>query len=211
MNEFEFIQQVNLLIHSYQNQLASFAGLSPSFFNILKKGKRYRSKFLFHNPNLHSNEIKIRFAAYIELVHAASLVHDDIIDQSHKRRGLPTLNSLFPISIPVSCGFYLFSKIILSLLQEPKGFYQPVCSTLRKMSLGQIYEINNQCYTLLSYLRIISYKTASLFSLASGLTEEGFSKKESTIGYYFGLAFQITDDLLDYAGNAEKIDNSSFR
>ncbi|MDD4614835.1 MAG: polyprenyl synthetase family protein [Caldisericia bacterium] len=206
MNERVFLQHVNAFIKEYQYDLAKSISIPLQDIDLMQKGKRYRSLFLYYNPFLLSPELKVRYAAYIELIHTASLLHDDIIDHSHQRRGLPTLNSLYPISMPISSGFFLFSKIIIELSNEHPKVYSAFCSALTKMSLGQIQEIENHSPSFSVYLTIISLKTSSLFALASGIMENGFSERESSLGHNYGIAFQIIDDVLDYMGNENMMD-----
>jgi heptaprenyl diphosphate synthase len=206
MNEKVFLQHVNIRIKEYQNDLSRFLSIPLQNVNLMQKGKRYRSLFLYYNPHIKSQELKIHYAAMIELIHTASLLHDDIIDHSNQRRGLPTLNSLYPISMPISSGFFLFSKIIIGLSKEHPKIYSAFSSVLTKMSLGQIYEIQNQSPSFSTYLQIVSLKTSSLFALASGILENGFSESESLLGYNYGIAFQIIDDVMDYMGSKKMMD-----
>jgi geranylgeranyl pyrophosphate synthase len=206
MNEKIFLQHVNSRIKEYQNDLSRFLSIPLQNIDLMQKGKRYRSLFLYYNPHIESKELKIRYAAIIELIHTASLLHDDIIDHSNQRRGLPTLNSLYPISMPISSGFFLFSRIIIELSKEHPKVYSAFSSVLKKMSLGQIYEIQNDSPSFSTYLHIISLKTSSLFALASGILENGFSESESLLGYNYGIAFQIIDDVMDYMGSEKMMD-----
>jgi geranylgeranyl pyrophosphate synthase len=203
MDEKMLLEMVDKRIQNYQNELSKFMHIPAQMFNLLQKGKRFRSRFLLGNKAIESDETKVRYATYIELLHAASLVHDDIIDQSSTRRGFPTLNSLFPINIPLSSGFYLFSRILLELTKESPSVYNAFCNTLRQMTLGQIYEIEPHIESIHSYIQVISLKTASLFALACGLESNSFSYEKAKIGHYYGIAFQITDDTLDFSGNEE--------
>ncbi|HXK51545.1 MAG TPA: polyprenyl synthetase family protein [Caldisericia bacterium] len=206
MNEQSFLNQVNQCMIEYQSDLSSSLSIPMEDILLMQKGKRYRSLFLYYNPNIYSTELKVRYASYIELIHTASLLHDDIIDHSNQRRGLPTLNSLYSLSTPISVGFYLFSKSIIFLSKENSVVYSAFCDALKKMSLGQIYEIQNQHSSFKGYLQIISLKTSPLFALASGIVETNFSIDESQLGYHYGIAFQMIDDVLDYMGDQEVMD-----
>jgi geranylgeranyl pyrophosphate synthase len=206
MNEQSFLQQVNQCMKEYQSDLSDSLSIPMQDIQLMQKGKRYRSLFLYYNPNINSTELKVRYASYIELIHTASLLHDDIIDHSNQRRGLPTLNSLYSLSMPISSGFYLFSKSIIYLSNENSEVYSAFCDALKNMSLGQICEIQNHHSSFRDYLKIISLKTSPLFALASGILENSFSIEESQLGYHYGIAFQMIDDSLDYMGDQEVID-----
>lgn len=208
MDDSMLLEMVDKRIQNYQNELSKFMHIPSQMFNLLQKGKRFRSKFLLGNKSIDSDETKIRYATYIELLHAASLVHDDIIDQSSTRRGSPTLNSIFPINIPLSSGFYLFSRILLELTEEAQPVYNAFCDTLRQMTVGQIREIEPHAKSISSYIQIISLKTASLFALACGLESDSFSHEKAKLGHYYGIAFQITDDTLDFAGDENVLGKS---
>ena len=100
----------------------------------------------------------------------------------------------------------MFSKSIIFLSKENSAVYSAFCDALKKMSLGQIYEIQNQHSSFKGYLQIISLKTSPLFALASGIVESNFSIDESQLGYHYGIAFQMIDDVLDYMGDQEVMD-----
>jgi heptaprenyl diphosphate synthase len=158
----------------------------------------------------------VALAAAIELLHTATLIHDDIVDDADLRRGLPTIRSQFGNSTAVYAGDYLFVSCF-KLLSDYSSSLKSIQLNSRSMEkilsgeLGQMDNRYNLEMTIDQYLENISGKTAELFSLScfvgayeSG-TSERFAKNCSTIGENIGLAFQIIDDVLDYTQSPEQI------
>lgn len=180
-------------------------------------GKMLRPAFVIISSNFGEYEIeKTRsLATVIELLHMATLVHDDIIDDSKKRRGEETVQSKYGKDYAVYIGDFLFAvcfKIMASTstLQS----IQIDSNSMARICLGEIEQLNSRFDTKLSvknYLSRSSGKTAELFSLAlyTGAAESGcstsLSKQFWKIGHNIGMAFQIIDDTLDYIGNDDVV------
>ncbi|MFP4364773.1 MAG: polyprenyl synthetase family protein [Spirochaetia bacterium] len=156
-----------------------------------------------------------RAAAAIELIHLATLVHDDIIDASPTRRGKPSLFALFSPAKSVLAGDYLLSRaflLISELVKPDQSVYMAkAASVICKAEINQSLSDNGHFPTKREYFRRIAGKTAALFVLSfhAGAIEAECSRENiqrlRRIGYNLGMAFQITDDILDYAGSADKL------
>lgn len=154
------------------------------------------------------------FAAAIEVLHMATLIHDDIIDDSPKRRGQNTIQSKYGKDVAVYAGDYLFTISFKLLTDYSNSMKQMQINTsgMERILMGEIDQMNlryNQKITIRNYLTQISGKTAQLFALAcySGALEGGQTEKFARhcyyIGSHIGMAFQIMDDVLDYSQTAE--------
>lgn len=154
-------------------------------------------------------------AAALEILHLATLVHDDIIDDARTRRGQLSVQSRFGKKQAVICGDYLFCKCF-SMVSEMSAEYpdklKEFSSAMTKICLGELRQFKHNADTDLSiqnYLKIIAGKTSALFSLAmySGAVLSGDSEKDARfmarIGFKMGMIFQILDDCADYEGNFE--------
>ncbi|OTP06958.1 polyprenyl synthetase [Enterococcus sp. 10A9_DIV0425] len=161
-------------------------------------------------------EKAISLAASIEMLHIATLIHDDIVDEAEVRRGKPNLRSRFGNSVAVYAGDYLFVccfKLLSEYASSLKSM-QLNAKSMEKVLNGELGQMDNRYNYHLSvdeYLENISGKTAELFQLScfvgayeSG-TSERFAKKAGEIGLSIGMAFQIIDDILDYTKTSEAI------
>ena len=181
-------------------------------FIVRRKGKQMRPMFVFLCAKLVSdgkvNEKTYRGASVIELIHTATLVHDDVIDDSSYRRGFFSINALWKNKIAVLVGDYLLSKGLL-LCIEKKDFdiLEIISVAVREMSEGELLQIEkarNLNITEEIYFEIIRQKTASLISaccaigVSSVTNDNEYIKKIKKLGEYIGIAFQIKDDLFDY-------------
>ncbi len=182
---------------------------------ILKqKGKKIRPLLVMLSAKLVGdiNERTLRGATLVELLHTATLVHDDVVDNADKRRGLPSINAVWKNKIAVLMGDYLLSRgLMLSVENEDFDFLKTITQTVRRMSEGELHQIKRTRKLDLdekSYYKIISDKTASLLSTcaeigARSATEEQVKiEKLRDYGEYLGIAFQIKDDILDYTGKS---------
>lgn len=178
--------------------------LRPGFLLISGKFGNY-DKDKLHN-----------LAAAIEMMHTATLIHDDIIDESKLRRGIETIQSKYGKEYAVYSGDFLFCQcfIMLSKYNYSMENLRDISNAISKICIGEIKQYNirySAKASLKNYLKIISGKTATLFaiSLYTGAWESGCTKEISNllgkIGYYIGMAFQIIDDLLDYKGDTVKL------
>jgi octaprenyl-diphosphate synthase len=150
----------------------------------------------------------VRLAAVVELIHVATLVHDDSVDHSVLRRGQPTVNALFSHQVAVIMGDYLYSRAIIELvdLDDPEPL-RVMSRVTNEMTVGEMRELvahDMLDYSESDYDELIRSKTASLMSAAceiGGL--RGVPAERDALrryGLFLGMAFQITDDVLDYTG-----------
>ena len=182
-------------------------------FIVKRKGKQMRPMFVFLTAKLLSNNDNIdertyRGAAVIELIHTATLVHDDIVDDSSQRRGFFSVNALWKNKIAVLVGDYLLSKgLLLSIENEDFDLLKIISVAVKEMSQGELLQIEKSRKLDITeniYFKIIKQKTASLLAAccAIGAKSVNCSNKEvlkfHKFGEYIGIAFQIKDDLFDY-------------
>jgi len=179
---------------------------------IRRKGKQMRPMFVFLTAKMVSNggfdERTYRGAAIIELIHTASLVHDDIVDDSNKRRGFFSINSLWKNKIAVLVGDFLLAKgMLLSVEHEDFDLLKLISSALKEMSEGELLQIEKARQLDITeeiYYNIIRQKTASLIASCTAIGAASVAADKQTIekmrefGETIGLAFQIKDDLFDY-------------
>jgi len=175
---------------------------------LLARGKLFRPTLL-----LLSNEVggrahpqAVTLAAVVELVHLATLVHDDAVDHSVLRRGMPTVNALWTHQTAVIMGDYLYSRSVTELAAVGRVELISVLSrAANEMSVGEMRQLSS-CdalqFTEDEYYRLISCKTASLMSAACEMGaimgDERYRTALAEYGHHLGMAFQIADDLLDY-------------
>ena len=181
---------------------------------VKRKGKQLRPMFVLLSAKL-GGEIKdstYRAASLVELLHTATLVHDDVVDESFERRGFFSINALWKNKIAVLVGDYLLSKgLILSLENNDFKTLQILSTAVKLMSEGELLQIEKARNLNLKeeiYFEIIKNKTASLVasSCAAGASttfdNEDKIEKMRSFGEKVGIAFQIKDDLFDY-GNID--------
>jgi octaprenyl-diphosphate synthase len=180
---------------------------------IKRKGKQMRPMFVFLSSKLFNNvnESTYTAASLIELLHTATLVHDDIIDESNFRRGFFSINSLWKNKISVLVGDFLLSRgLLLAVEKEEFKLLKIVSKAVKEMSEGELLQIEKTRKLDITeeiYYEIIKKKTATLISAccesgaqASNASKEDV-KKMSDFGEKAGIAFQIKDDLFDYTQN----------
>lgn len=177
---------------------------------VKRKGKQIRPMFVFLTAQTcgEINDTTYRAASLIELLHTATLIHDDVVDDSNKRRGYFSLNALWQNKVSVLIGDYLLSKgLLLSLEHDDFELLRIVSEATREMSEGELLQIEKARRLDIQediYFEIIRKKTASLIAscCAAGAASVGASKELIKKMHYFGeltgIAFQIKDDLLDY-------------
>jgi octaprenyl-diphosphate synthase len=188
---------------------ADFPVIADVNHHLLRmKGKLFRPTLLLLS-NLASGgrtPRAVTLAAVVELIHLATLVHDDSVDHSVRRRGLPTINALFSHQVAVIMGDYLYSRAIIELVAlddlEPLRVLGRVTNEMTVGEMRQLEAHDRLTYSEGAYERLIRAKTASLLS---GACEVGALRAEpahraalARFGMSLGMAFQITDDLLDY-------------
>ena len=177
---------------------------------VKRKGKQMRPMFVFFSAGMFGgiNESTYRAASLIELLHTATLVHDDVVDNSFERRGFFSLNALWKNKIAVLVGDYLLSKgLLLSIENNDFELLRIVSTAVRVMSEGELLQIEKARRLDIEediYFEIIRQKTASLIAscCASGAASAGASTdivgQAHRFGELIGIAFQIKDDLFDY-------------
>jgi octaprenyl-diphosphate synthase len=177
---------------------------------IKRKGKQLRPMFVFLSAKLHGevNESTYRAAALVELLHTATLVHDDVVDESLERRGFLSINALWKNKIAVLVGDYLLSKGLLLSTDAGEFMHLHILSeAVKQMSEGELLQIEKARKLNLKediYFEIIRSKTASLLSSACAVgtwstsQDEQLTEKMKLFGEKTGIAFQIKDDLFDY-------------
>ena len=180
---------------------------------IKRKGKQMRPMFIFLTAKLHGeiNDSTYRAASLIELLHTATLVHDDVVDDANIRRGFFSINALWKNKISVLVGDYLLSQgLMVSVENEEFELLKIVSNAVREMSQGELLQIEKSRKLDIKedvYFEIIRQKTAALIAAccACGATSvkqnKDIIKKMYTFGEYIGIAFQMKDDLFDYENN----------
>ncbi len=183
---------------------------------VKRKGKQIRPMFVFLSAKVAGeiNESTHRAAALIELLHTATLVHDDVVDDSNERRGFFSVNALWKNKIAVLIGDFLLSKgLLLSLDHNDFHLLKIVSTAVREMSEGELLQIEKARRLDISeeiYFEIITKKTATLIAACCAAGVASVTNDEKTIllardfGTLTGIAFQIKDDLFDF-GTDESI------
>ncbi|MCA6361490.1 MAG: polyprenyl synthetase family protein [Bacteroidetes bacterium] len=183
---------------------------------VKRKGKQIRPMFVFLAAKLcgEINDSTYRAAALIELLHTATLVHDDVVDDSNMRRGFFSVNALWKNKIAVLVGDYLLSRgLLLSIDHNDFRLLHIVSNAVREMSEGELLQIEKARRLDIAepvYFEIIRQKTASLIAsccacgAASVTDNEAVQKQMQEFGELTGIAFQIKDDLFDYGDPAEQ-------
>ena len=177
---------------------------------IKRKGKQLRPMFVLLSAKLHGeiNESTYRAAALVELLHTATLVHDDVVDESFERRGFFSINAIWKNKIAVLVGDYLLSKgLLLSTSNADFEHLHILSEAVKQMSEGELLQMEKSRKLNLDediYFEIIRNKTASLLSSAcavgaySTTQDKSIADQMKTFGEKVGIAFQIKDDLFDY-------------
>jgi octaprenyl-diphosphate synthase len=148
----------------------------------------------------------VTLSAVVELIHLATLVHDDSVDHSVLRRGQPTINAMFSHQVAVIMGDYLYSRAIIELVRlDDPGPLRVMAQVTNEMTVGEMRQLAAHDvldYTAEEYDRLIQSKTASLMSAACEIGALQGSREEREhlrrYGQFLGMAFQVTDDVLDY-------------
>ncbi len=175
-----------------------------------RKGKQMRPMFVFFSAKLCGgiSESTYRGAALVELLHTATLVHDDVVDDAYERRGFLSINAVWKNKIAVLVGDFLLAKgLLLSVEHNELKILKIVSDAVQQMSEGELLQIEKvRRLDIIEdiYYEIIRQKTASLIAscCASGASSAGATddvvEKMRLFGEYIGMAFQIKDDLLDF-------------
>jgi len=183
---------------------------------VRRKGKQIRPLFVFFSAGIFGDitDRTYRAASLIELLHTATLIHDDVVDDSNERRGFFSLNALWKNKISVLVGDYLLSRgLMLSLEHDDFDLLKIVSNSVKEMSEGELMQIEkarNLDIDEAIYFEIIRKKTASLISscMSCGAASLHVSEQDVAlmheVGEKAGIAFQIKDDILDFETAADK-------
>jgi len=181
-----------------------------TYYLIKRRGKQLRPMLVFFTAGMYGNinDSTYRAASLIELLHTATLVHDDVVDETYKRRGFFSINALWKNKVAVLVGDYLLSRgLLLAVNNKEFSLLERVSAAVQKMSEGELLQIEKTRklnITEEEYSEIIRCKTASLVAAccACGAISAGqpdaVVQKMWDMGETMGMAFQIKDDLLDY-------------
>ena len=196
----------------FKRSLQSDISLLSTILNFLyrTKGKQIRPMFVFLSAKMagETNEFSQLAACSIELLHTATLVHDDVVDESYERRGTFSVKALWKNKMAVLAGDYILAKWLLLLVENKKyNFLHLISKTVQDMSEGEALQVEKSRKLDIddeTYFEIIRKKTASLIATsmvmgaASTTDDEAIHEKMYRIGQDAGIAFQIKDDIFDY-------------
>ena len=207
------IQQEMLLFEKkFKSSLNSNVPLLDKILHYIvkRKGKQMRPMFVFLSGKLFGdvNESSFRAASLIELLHTATLVHDDVIDDANMRRGFFSINALWKNKIAVLVGDYLLSQgLLMSLENQEYDLLQIVSKAVKEMSEGELLQIEKARKLDIEedvYFEIIRQKTATLIAACCACGAVAANQDKETVermrkfGELIGIAFQTKDDLFDY-------------
>ena len=207
--------EMNLFEDKFKKSLSSNIILLDKIMHyiIKRKGKQMRPMFVFLTAKLFNkfNEKTYRAASMIELLHTATLVHDDVIDEANLRRGVFSINALWKNKVAVLVGDFLLSRgLLLAVKNKEYELLEIMSATVQDMSEGELLQIEKARkldITESVYYEIIRKKTASLIAAccssgANSVEESNIMiEKMRVFGETAGIAFQIKDDLFDYSKN----------
>lgn len=210
-------QEMEIFEQKFKSSMKSSVPLLDKIthYIVKRKGKQLRPMFVFLSAKVcgELNESTYRAASLIELLHTATLVHDDVVDDSNERRGFFSVNALWKNKIAVLVGDFLLSRGLL--LSVDNGDYQLlgiVSNAVREMSEGELLQIEKARKLDIEepiYFDIIRKKTASLIASCCGCGAASVNKDEVVVGKMqafgeaVGIAFQIKDDLFDYGDGSD--------
>lgn len=213
------LQEMELFEKKFQNSMSSKVALLNriTYYIVNRKGKQMRPMFVFLTAKMISGgeviERTYRGALVIELIHTATLVHDDVVDDSNRRRGFFSINALWKNKIAVLVGDYLLSKgLLLSIDHGDFDLLKIISVAVREMSEGELLQIEKARRLDITediYYEIIRQKTATLIAACCALgacsvnpEDAETVEKMRKFGELIGMAFQIKDDLFDYTEEA---------
>lgn len=202
------------VLEKVKNQIRDFVEVChyPKALDLLEKlatGKMLRSKLILKIAKESDESIKL--CAVVEMIHAASLLHDDVIDEADTRRGKPSINALYDNKTSIMFGDILYSRAFTELSQMDKKVAYHVSNAVTELSIGEMMDVDltqsfNSSYD--KYLTMIYKKTASLIEASArsaailvGLDDE----KYASYGKNLGLAFQMVDDILDITQSSQTL------
>ena len=205
------IRQFNI---EFRNAIRSNVGIVDTVarYILRQKGKKLRPILVLLTAEASGgiNDGTYRAAMLVELLHTATLIHDDVVDSADMRRGIASINAAWKNKVAVLMGDYLLSRgLLLSLLHDEFEFLKVTSFAVKRMSEGELLQIQKSRQLNMdeaTYFRIISDKTASLISTCCELGAVSATKDKDIVvhlrefGELLGMAFQIRDDVLDYEG-----------
>lgn len=208
----EELQEVKNKIKSFIEECKDEKSLE--LLDKLATGKMLRSKLILKIAGV--NEESIKLCAIVEMIHGASLLHDDVIDEADTRRGKPSINALYDNKTSIMFGDVLYSKAFTELSQMNKEVAYNVSNAVTLLSIGEMLDVDltnefNSSYD--KYLDMIYKKTASLIeaSAKSAAILAGLDKEKYALyGKNLGLAFQMIDDILDITQDSETLGKPSM-
>lgn len=208
------LEEMDLFEDKFKEAMSSNVSLFNriTHYIINRKGKQMRPMFVFLTAKILNNgkviERTYTGASIIELIHTASLVHDDVVDESYKRRGFFSINALWKNKIAVLVGDFLFSRGLLVALEKgDHDLLQIISNSVKEMTEGELLQIEKARKLDITeevYYDIIRQKTATLIAACCSMGAASVKPKSSEIevfkkfGELCGMAFQIKDDLFDY-------------
>jgi octaprenyl-diphosphate synthase len=206
-------QELKIFEKQFFNSVSSKVKLLDLILRYIlkRKGKQIRPILVILFSKMFSNgkvsSKTYRAANLVELIHSASLIHDDVVDDSNIRRKFLTINALWKNKISVLVGdFFLSQALLLSTQNKDYDLLDQVSNAVKEISEGELFQIQKSKslnITEEDYITLITKKTASLFSCCClvGLISSGNKKTKSVenFGLYLGIIFQIKDDLFDYS------------
>ncbi|MCO4294045.1 polyprenyl synthetase family protein [Solitalea sp. MAHUQ-68] len=204
--------EIDLFEEKFKKSMQSSVPLLDRITHYIykRKGKQMRPMFVFFSAKVCGGitEATYRGAALVELLHTASLVHDDVVDDAHERRGFFSINALWKNKIAVLVGDFLLSKgLLLSVEHKDYNLLEIVSNAVREMSEGELLQVEKVRRMDIEeeiYFEVIRQKTASLIAscCACGAASSGANAEEiermRLFGEKIGIAFQIKDDLFDF-------------
>ncbi|MDI9308624.1 MAG: polyprenyl synthetase family protein [Limnohabitans sp.] len=211
--------EMELFEKKFHNSMSSKVALLNriTYYIVNRKGKQMRPMFVFLTAKMIAEgqifERTYRGALVIELIHTATLVHDDVVDDSNKRRGFFSINALWKNKIAVLVGDYLLSKgLLLSIDNGDFDLLKIISVAVREMSEGELLQIEKARKLDITedvYYEIIRQKTATLIAACCSLgacsvkpDDNELVERMRKFGELIGMAFQIKDDLFDYTDEA---------
>ena len=183
-------------------------------FENISSGKKLRSKLILKIAG--ENQISLKLCAVIELIHLASLLHDDVIDDSTIRRGKPSINALFGSKNAIMLGDILYSKGFYEIVSLNPQIAKIISKAVLDLSIGEMMDVDMGSKfspNLDEYLKMIELKTAVLIEAAARSAAIIAKLDERSYGIYgknLGLAFQIVDDILDIVSDENKLGKPAF-
>jgi octaprenyl-diphosphate synthase len=206
--------ELGLFEEQFKQSIKSKVGLVDLIakYIIRQKGKKIRPLLVLLSAKVCGGitERSYRGAVLVELLHTATLVHDDVVDNADKRRGFWSINKVFKNKVAVLMGDYLLSRGLLTAMEgKDYDFLEVITNTVKKMSEGELLQIQKTRKLDIdeeTYFKIISDKTASLIETCctigalSATDDKNMINAMKEFGHCVGMSFQIRDDILDYDG-----------